>query len=396
MLKSRKTQVVIIGGGPSGLMLCHMLNHRGIDATVLERKSKSYVLQRIRAGVLEAGTVQLLKDEGLGARMDSEGHSHDALHIAWQGFDPFAIDTNLHTGKKMVAYGQTQITEDLYNALERQGADLVMEAEDVEVHEPDSESPFVTYVSDGQTHKLECDYIAGCDGFHGASRRAIPDSILKTYERVYPFGWLGIMSETPPLKDITYAHHPERGFALASQRSQSLSRYYIQCPVTDDLDSWSDERFWDEIKARFPPELAAQIVSGPSIEKSIAPLRSFVAEPMRYGRLFLAGDAAHIVPPTGAKGLNLAFSDVFYLCRALTEQISNNNQRYLDEYSQTALRRVWTNVRISWWLTGLLHIFPDDTGFDKKIRENEFFHLRKSERAQAALAEQVVGVPFDY
>ena len=396
MTQNIKTQVAIIGGGPAGLLLCHILGLEGIDAVVLERQSKDYVLQRIRAGVLENGTVQLLRDVGLGERMDAKGHPHDSLHIAWRGYKPFAIETLRHTGKKMMAYGQTQITEDLYEALEEADAHVVTEAEDVQLHDLTSDAPSVTYRKDGTEYRLECAYVAGCDGFHGVSRQSIPADILKTFERIYPFGWLGVMSRTPPLPDIMYAHHPDRGFALASQRSPTLSRYYIQCAVDEDIDAWSDDLFWDELRARFPDDIASQIVTGPTIEKSIAPLRSFVAEPMQYGRLFLAGDAAHIVPPTGAKGLNLAVSDVFYLSRALKAMLKSNDASLLESYSDTALKRVWTNVRISWWLTGLLHVFPEESDFDKKIRANDFHHLRKSQVAQAALAEQVVGVPFDY
>ncbi len=390
------TQVVIIGGGPAGMLLSHVLGQSNVDTVVLERQSKDYVLKRIRAGVLEHGTVQFLRDVGLGARLDKLGHPHDALHIDWYGENKFSIDTNLHTGMQMMAYGQTQITEDLYQAREAVNAAVVTEAENVKLHDVTTDAPFVTYEKDGTKFRLKCQFIAGCDGFHGVARQSIPAEKLRAYERVYPFGWLGVMSESPPLSAIVYAHHPDRGFALASQRGPMLSRYYIQCPLTDDPDSWTDQAFWDELKSRFSPVNGDEITVGPIIEKSIAPLRSFVVEPMRYGRLFLAGDAAHIVPPTGAKGLNLAVSDVFYLSRGLVEQITKSNDQYLNEYSETALRRVWTNVRLSWWLTKLLHIFPDETAFDKKIRANDFLHLQRSAAAQAALAEQVVGVPFDY
>lgn len=391
--KVERTQVAIIGGGPAGLLLSHMLAMDGIDSVVLERQTKAYVLTRIRAGVLEDGTVKLLRDVGLGTRMDAEGKAHNGTVIAWQDRPDFLIDTFRHTGGRMMAFGQTAITEELYKAHEKRGGHLVEQADDVKLHDLTSSSPYVTYVHKGETRKLSCDFVAGCDGFHGVSRQSIPQEILKTYELAYPFGWLGIMSETPPIEDIVYAHH-QRGFALASQRSPMLSRYYIQCAIDANVDEWPDDRFWEELKARFPAETAAKIVTGPSIEKSIAPLRSFVAEPMRYGRLCLAGDAAHIVPPTGAKGLNLAVSDVFYLHRALEAYFKRGSSDHLDSYSRTALQRVWGAERLSWWLTKLLHIFPDRIGFDSRVNESEFDYLCRSERAQAVLAEQYVGLPF--
>jgi p-hydroxybenzoate 3-monooxygenase len=313
-----RTQVAIIGGGPAGLLLSHILDRNGIDNIVLERQSRQHVLQRIRAGVLEAGTVDLLRAVGLGERMDREGHPHDGSAIAWEGRDRFFIDTKKFAGKSMMAYGQTAITEDLYAARDAAGGQIIDEASNVQLHELTTAGAYVTYEKNRQTYRIDCDYIAGCDGYHGVSRHSIPGSLMCTFEKGYPFGWLGIMSETPPFPDLCYCYH-RRGFALASMRSPMLSRYYIQCDLNTRLEDWPDERFWQEFKARCPKEMADQIVTGPSIEKSIAPLRSFVAEPMRYGRLFLAGDAAHIVPPTGAKGLNLAVSDVFYLSRALVE-----------------------------------------------------------------------------
>ena len=388
-----RTQVAIIGGGPSGLLLSHILDLNGIGSIVLERKSKAYVLERIRAGVLEAGTVELLRQYGLGGRMDREGHVHDGIRIEWPGYAPFLIDGHRFTGKTMMAYGQTQITEDLYTAREKAAGQIVEDAEDVALHDLKSGRPYVTYVKAGKTQRVDCDFIAGCDGFHGVSRQSMPAEARRAYERVYPFGWLGIMSETPPLDDIIYAYN-ERGFALASQRGPKLSRYYVQCSTTDSPDDWSDERFWRELKARFPADIAAQIVTGPSIEKSIAPLRSFVSEPMQYGALYLAGDAAHIVPPTGAKGLNLAVSDVFYLSRALCAFYADRRSDLLESYSETALRRVWSAVRLSWWLTTLLHVFPGEDPFLAKIRHSDFDHLTRSERAQATLAEQFVGLPF--
>jgi p-hydroxybenzoate 3-monooxygenase len=389
-----RTQVAIIGGGPAGLLLSHMLDRNGIDSIVLERQSRGHVLKRIRAGVLEAGTVELLREVGLGDRMDREGHPHDGAAIAWAGRERFFIDTKKYTGKAMMAYGQTAITEDLYAARDAAGGWIVDEAGNVTLHELASERPFVTYEKDGESHRVACDYIAGCDGFHGVSRQSIPGSVVRTFDKGYPFGWLGIMSETPPFPDLCYCYHP-RGFALASMRNPMLSRYYIQCDLDTRLEEWPDERFWAEFKARCPQEMADAIVTGPSIEKSIAPLRSFVAEPMRYGGLFLAGDAAHIVPPTGAKGLNLAVSDVFYLSRAFADLYRHGNARYLDSYSDTALRRVWGAVRLSWWLTNLLHRFPGDTPFDQRMKESQLDYLASSEHAQASLAEQYVGIPFE-
>jgi p-hydroxybenzoate 3-monooxygenase len=389
-----RTKIAIIGGGPAGLLLSHILARRGIDTIVLERQSRGYVLARIRAGVLEAGTVALLRAVGLGTRMDSEGHRHDGSAIAWEGRPRFFIDTMRFTGKAMMAYGQTEITKDLYAARDAAGGQIIDEAADVRLHDLTSDRPYVTFVKDGAQRRIDCDYVAGCDGFHGVSRTSIPATVLRTYEKSYPFGWLGIMSETPPFPDLCYCYH-HRGFALASMRNPMLSRYYIQCDLDARLEDWPDDRFWREFTARCPSDMADRIVTGPSIEKSVAPLRSFVAEPMRYGRLFLAGDAAHIVPPTGAKGLNLAVSDVFYLSRALAEFYRDGTTHYLDCYSDMALRRVWAAARVSWWMTMLLHRFPDETPFDQQMRQNQFDYLQASEHAQASLAEQYVGLPFE-
>src|SRR6516165_3155249 len=337
---TQRTQVAIIGGGPAGLLLSHILHRNGIDSILLERQSRRHVLERIRAGVLEAGTVALLREVGLGERMDREGHPHDGSAIAWEGRPRFFIDTKKFTGKQMMAYGQTSITEDLYAARDAAGGQVIDEAGDVRPHEIASGRPYVTYEKEGLTQRIDCDYVVGCDGHHGVSRPTIPASVLRTYEKSYPFAWLGIMSQTPPFPDLCYCYH-SRGFALASMRNPMLSRYYIQCDREARLQDWPDDRFWQEFKARCPKEMADSIVTGPSIEKSVTSVRSFVAEPIRYGRLFLAGDAAHIVPPTGAKGLNLAVSDVFYLSRALTEAYKTGNSSRLDRYSERCLRRIW-------------------------------------------------------
>jgi p-hydroxybenzoate 3-monooxygenase len=334
-----------------------------------------------------------LREVGLGERMDREGHPHDGSWIAWENRPRLLINTKKYAGKPMMAYGQTNITEDLFAAHDAAGGIVTDQAHDVRLHELTAERPHVTYKKDGSQQRIDCDYIAGCDGYHGVSRTSIPASVLKTYEKGYPFGWLGIMSQTPPFPDICYCYH-SRGFALASQRNPLLSRYYIQCDLTDTVEDWPDDRFWEEFKARCAPDMADIIVTGPSIEKSIAPLRSLVAEPMRYGKLFLAGDAAHIVPPTGAKGLNLAVSDVFYLSRALIEFYRKGSTRYLDTYSDTALRRVWGAARMSWWMTMLLHRFRDETPFEQRMRLDQFDYLRASEHALASLAEQYVGLPY--
>jgi p-hydroxybenzoate 3-monooxygenase len=390
----RRTQVAIIGGGPAGLLLSHLLHLHAIDSVVIERQTRAHVLKRIRAGVLEFGSVKVLWDSGVDERMDREGHAHDGAWIAWHGREPFLIDTKTYAGRPMWSYGQTAITEELYRIRERDGGRIVEEAENVRLHDLTKAAPKVTYDKDGVTETLECDFIAGCDGFHGVSRQSIPKEKLRIFERAYPFGWLGIMSITPPVGEVVYARH-KRGFALASLRSQTLSRYYIQCSLDTEIADWPDDRFWEELKRRFPDQIAEKIVTGPSIEKSIAPLRSFVAEPMSYGRLFLAGDAAHIVPPTGAKGLNLAISDVFYLQRALAAHFASGDDRYLDSYSDMALRRVWASERFSWWLTQLLHVFPDDDAFEARIKLNEFDHLHRSKHAEASVAEQYAGLPFE-
>lgn len=389
-----KTQVGIVGGGPAGLLLSQLLHGQGITSVVLEQRTRAYVLGRIRAGVLEWGSVEVLESAGVGERLHAQGQAHDGSYIVWAGEKRHLIDTKKYAGKRLMAYGQTKITEDLYAARDAAGGVIIDEAEDVALHDIMSATPYLTYQKDGRAERVDCDYIAGCDGFHGVSRQSIPSDSLRTYEKVYPFGWLGILSETPPLPDIMYASH-ERGFALASQRSPTMSRYYIQCPLDDDIEKWSDEQFWDELKTRFPSDIAQQIVTGPSIEKSIAPLRSFVAEPMRYGQLFLAGDAAHIVPPTGAKGLNLAISDVYYLARAFTQRYAQGSTHYIDCYSDMALRRVWSAARFSWWLTTLMHRFPEQTDFDRRAQYAELDYIASSENAQRAMCEQYAGLPFE-
>jgi p-hydroxybenzoate 3-monooxygenase len=342
--------------------------------------------------VLESTTVDVLRANGLGERMDREGHAHDGMKIVWAGRDGLFIDVKKHVGRQFMAYGQTNLQEDLVAAAGRRNAAIIDEAENVRLMEITSDRPRVLFTKNGEERRIDCDFIAGCDGFHGVSRRSIPQGVLHEFEKVYPFGWLGILSETPPLADITYANHP-RGFALASQRSAMLSRYYIQVPLDTKLEDWPDERFWLEFKARFPRDLADAVVTGPSIEKSIAPLRSYVAEPMSHGRLYLAGDAAHIVPPTGAKGLNLAVSDAYYLSRALAAFYAGKTD-LLEAYSATALRRVWASVRISWYLTNLLHRFPGASDFDQRAQEYELDYLKSSRHAQASLAEQYAGLPL--
>jgi len=389
-----RTQVAIIGAGPSGLLLSQLLQLQGIDNIVLERRSPEYVLGRIRAGVLEQGAVDLLHDAKVGARLAREGLVHEGFDIA-VGNRRHRIDLKGLTGGKCVTvYGQTEVTKDLMDARAALGGQLVYEAEDVALHDLGGKSARVSYRKDGESQEVICDFVAGCDGFHGVSRGAIPRDVLRNHERVYPFGWLGVLSDTRPVSDeLIYVHH-ERGFALCSMRSMTRSRYYIQCEFDEDLEEWTDDRFWDELRRRLPPETAAALQTGPSIEKSIAPLRSFVAEPMRYRRLFLAGDAAHIVPPTGAKGLNLAASDIYYLARALTAHYVEQRDDLLDAYSETALRRVWKAERFSWWMTMLLHRFPDASAFDRRVQEAELDYVTGSVAARTSLAENYVGLPY--
>lgn len=389
-----KTQVAIIGGGPAGMLLSEILHRSGIDSVVLEARSRAYVLSRIRAGVLEQGTVDLLRENGLGERMDRDGHPHDGAWIVWAGRERYFINAWEQVGRRFMTYGQTSIQEDLFQAADQRSARILHEVKEVELHDVSGDKPYVSFWHNGVQERLDCDFIAGCDGFHGVSRKAIPSSLLREFERVYPFGWLGVLSETPPLNELIYCNHP-RGFALASQRNPMLSRYYVQVSLQDKVEDWSDDRFWTELKARYPRDIADAIVTGPSIEKSIAPLRSFVAEPMRHGRLFLAGDAAHIVPPTGAKGLNLAVSDVFYLSRAFKAHYQEGSQKLMDGYSDMALRRVWGAVRFSWWLTNLLHRFPDMGEFEQRAQECELQYVASSSHAAASVAEQYAGLPFE-
>ncbi len=390
-----RVQVAIIGAGPSGLLLGQLLHRAGIDAIILERKSGDYVLGRIRAGVLEQGAVDLLDEAGVGQRLHAEGLVHGGLELCFDG-ERHRIDmAGLTGGKHVTVYGQTEVTRDLMDARAAAGATTVYEAEDVSIHGFDTDSPLVRYRKNGVDHEIACDFIAGCDGFHGVCRESLPANVVKHYERVYPFGWLGILADVPPVShELIYVNHP-RGFALCSMRSRTRSRYYVQVPLDERIENWPDERFWEELKRRLDTQAAATIVTGPSIEKSIAPLRSYVAEPMRFGRLLLAGDAAHIVPPTGAKGLNLAASDVRYLSRALIDHYRSGSMKEIDAYSGKCLRRVWKAVRFSWWMTSMLHRFPDTGEFGQKIQETELAYLVGSEAASTSLAENYVGLPFE-
>ncbi len=388
-----RTQVAIIGSGPSGLLLGQLLSDAGVDNIILERATKDYVLGRIRAGVLEEGMAGLLDRAGAGARMRREGLPHDGFDLTFSGRH-HRIDLYELTGKRVMVYGQTEVTRDLMDRREATGGVTVYEAANVQPHDFDGGSPYVTWEKDGVEHRIDCDFIAGCDGFHGPSRKAVEGKGLETFERVYPFGWLGIVAEVPPVNhELIYSNHP-RGFALCSMRSHTRSRYYVQCPLDDKVEEWSDDRFWDELRARLPRETAEAMTTGPSIEKSIAPLRSFVAEPMRFGRLFLVGDAAHIVPPTGAKGLNLAASDVHYLFEGLREHYAERSDAGIDDYSARALRRVWKAERFSWWMTNTMHRFPDAGMFGQRMQEAELDYLSGSRAASTALAENYVGLPY--
>jgi p-hydroxybenzoate 3-monooxygenase len=388
-----RTGVAIIGAGPAGLLLGQLLQKSGIDNVILERHTGDYVLSRIRAGVIEQGAVDLFDEAGIGARLHREGLIHDGTQICFGGVR-HRVDFRALTGKAVTVYGQTEVTRDLMEGREATGGETIYEAAEVSLHDLESERPRIRYRKDGKEAEVICDLVAGCDGFHGVSRQSIPPAKIQTFERTYPFGWLGLLSDTPPVsEELIYIHHP-RGFSLCSMRSHARSRYYLQCSLAEQVEDWPDARFWDELRLRLDDEARRNLVTGPSIEKSIAPLRSFVAEPMRFGRLFLAGDAAHIVPPTGAKGLNLAASDVWYLWRALAEFYREKSTSGLDHYSERALARVWKAERFSWWMTNMLHTFPDSSGFDGKMQLAELDYVLHSRAASTALAENYVGLPY--
>ncbi len=390
-----KTQVAIVGAGPSGLLLSQLLHRRGISSVVLEKRSRAHVMGRIRAGVLEQGMVNLLREAGVAERLEREALIHEGIDIAIGGRRHRVDLAGLTGGAHVTVYGQTEVTKDLFEARDAMEGVVIDEAAEVTPQAVDTQAPFVTFVKDGRPHCVTCDFVAGCDGYRGVCRTVIPPSMLKIFERVYPLGWLGLLAETPPISDeLIYIHH-ERGFALCSLRSPTRSRYYLQCRAEEDVAEWPDDRFWAELKRRLPEDVAPHLAMGPSIEKSVAPLRSFVAEPLRHGRLFLAGDAAHIVPPTGAKGLNLAASDVHYLSRALIAYYQTGEEAGLTAYSQRALRRIWKAERFSWWMTTLLHNFPDEDGFAQGIRKAELDYLVNSKAAMTALAENYVGLPYE-
>ena len=388
-----RQQVVIIGAGPAGLLLGCLLDNAGIDNIILERQTKNYVLARIRAGILEQTTVDMLHYAGAGARLAQEGIAHHGVNIAFgQELEKIALGASTG-GKVVTAYGQTEVTKDLYDLRMKNGSPTIYSAENVSISDFDTSNPTVTYEQDGSSVTISCDLIAGCDGYHGVSRASIPKSAITAFEKIYPFGWLGVLSDTPPVAhEVVYAN-ASRGFALCSMRSMTRSRYYIQCDLDDKVENWSDDAFWDELKRRLPSQLADEIITGPSLEKSIAPLRSFVAEPLRFGRLLLAGDAAHVVPPTGAKGLNLAFSDIHYLYHAMKSYFADHDDSALDHYSYQALQRVWKTERFSWYLTNLTHRFNDDP-FEQRMKEAELAYITSSEAGRQTLAENYVGLPL--
>ncbi|MDW3225326.1 MAG: 4-hydroxybenzoate 3-monooxygenase [Paracoccaceae bacterium] len=388
-----RTQVAIIGGGPSGLLLSQLLHLQGIDTVVIERRSKDHVLSRIRAGVLETGFVDMMRQAKASGRMLQEGIVHTGTVISYAD-QQININFTEHTDQNVLIYGQTEVTRDLYAAREIMDGKLVFNAQNVEICNADTDAPHVTYDADGKAHKLACDFIAGCDGFHGVSRPTIPKSVRREYEKVYPFGWLGVLSETPPVHDEIIYASSDVGFALCSMRNRHLSRYYIQCDLSDSPEHWSDDAFWDALKRRIPEEHADNLITGPAVEKSIAPLRSFVTEPMQWGRLFLCGDAAHIVPPTGAKGLNTAASDVHHLSQGLIEFYESGSSDGIDAYSSKALARIWKAERFSWWMTSLLHRFPDQSEFDVRMQQAEIAFLQEDQNAQAVLARNYVGLPY--
>jgi p-hydroxybenzoate 3-monooxygenase len=390
-----KTQVAIIGAGPAGLLLGQLLQRQGIDNVILERRTGEYVLSRIRAGVLEQGMVDLLREAGVDENMDAEGLPHEGFELAFDNQRERVDLKKLTGGSTVMVYGQTEVTRDLMEARKAAGAQTIYEAENAQPHDLESDSPYITYEKDGEAQRLDCDYVAGCDGFHGVSRRSIPADRIKEFERVYPFGWLGILSDTPPVADeLIYASHA-RGFALCSMRSRTRSRYYVQVSNEEKVEGWSDERFWEELKRRVPDDVAANLVTGPSIEKSIAPLRSFVVEPMQYGRLFLVGDAAHIVPPTGAKGLNLAASDVNTLYRLMVKVCQEGRTDLIERYSEVCLRRIWKAERFSWWMTSILHKFSEEEGFNARMQRAELDYYTGSEAGLKVIAENYVGLPYE-
>ena len=393
-VKYKKTQVIIVGSGPAGLLLSQLLHNEGISSIIVDRQSRERIEGRVRAGVLEWGSVQALEEARIGERMHREGLPHDGFNLAFDG-ELHRIDVGVLTGKKVMVYGQTELTVDLIAQRLEQGCEIVFSAEDVQPIDVTSNTPKIQYTKDGETIEIEGDYITGCDGFHGVCRQTIPSNVLKTYKKIYPFGWLGVLVEKPPVSDeLIYANH-QRGFALCSMRSKTRSRYYIQCPLTDKVEDWSDQRFWDELSLRVGSDVAKNLETGDSFEKSIAPLRSFVAEPMRYGNMFLAGDAAHIVPPTGAKGLNLAISDVRVLSRGLIEHYKKSNNDYLERYSDICLKRVWKVERFSWFMSTMLHQFPEFSPFEKRMQRAEFDHIQGSEIASRSIAENYVGLPLE-
>jgi p-hydroxybenzoate 3-monooxygenase len=392
-VRTLRTQVAIIGAGPAGLLLGQLLAGTGIETVILEQRSAEYVLSRIRAGVLEDGTVRLMEEAGCADRLHREGLVHEGIEIAFAGAS-HRISFQKLIGKTVTVYGQTEVTRDLMEARTAAGLMTRYEAANVTPHDFDGSSPHVTFDHAGTSYRLDCDFIAGCDGFHGVSRRSVAANAITLYERIYAFGWLGILADVPPVSDeLIYANHP-RGFALCSMRSKTRSRYYVQVPITEDADAWTDDAFWTELKRRLPDDVAGLVMTGPSIEKSVAPLRSFVASPLQFGRLYLCGDAAHIVPPTGAKGLNLAASDVHYLAEGLKEHYGERSDKGLAAYSDRALARIWGAERFSWWMTSTLHTFPDTDPFGRRIQEADLAYLVRSEAAQAALAENYVGLPY--